>query len=458
MRTSLIETNKAMQQQTPNHTESPLDLLELDNPAAVETFLAEAHPADIADLLESLTPEQRVGLWEQVSIEFAGEVLAELSDGVIRDLVEDIDSQRLVESIKYLDIDDIADLIPNLPESVLADVLFAVDQDTRKSLGEVLAYPEDSAGGMMDVNAIAVRNDISLEVVIRFLRLKKKLPSHTDTIYLVDRNNQLTGILPIHRLITAPVDEPIQNHTLKNPVYFHALDDEQDVAKAFADYNLISAPVVDKENKLIGRITIDDVVDVIREQAEYNMLAPAGVKQDEDLFAPVTHTARNRALWLGVNLITALIGSWVIGQFEGTIQQLVALAVLMPIVASMGGNAGTQTLTVVIRGMSMGTISGKNVFTVLRKEFLVGSLNGLIWAFAIALIATFWYQDPKLGLIIAMAMITNLIMGALAGVSLPVILDRMGIDPALAGGVALTTVTDVVGYFSVLGLAALFLL
>lgn len=447
-----------MQQQTPNHIESPLDLLELDNPAAVETFLSEAHPADIADLLESLTPEQRIGLWEQVSIEFAGEVLTELSDGVIRDLVEGIDSQRLVESIKYLDIDDIADLIPNLPETVLADVLFAIDQDTRKSLGEVLAYPEDSAGGMMDINAIAVRDDISLEVVIRFLRLKKKLPSHTDAIYLVDRNNQLTGILPIHRLITAAIDEPIQNHILKSPVYFHTLDSEQDVAKAFADYNLISAPVVDEKNKLIGRITIDDVVDVIREQAEYNMLAPAGVKQDEDLFAPVIHTAKNRALWLGVNLITALIGSWVIGQFEGTIQQLVALAVLMPIVASMGGNAGTQTLTVVIRGISMGTISGKNIFTVLRKEFLVGSLNGFIWALAIALIATFWYQDPKLGLIIALAMIANLIMGAVAGVSIPIILDKMGIDPALAGGVALTTVTDVVGYFSVLGLATLFLL
>lgn len=447
-----------MQQQTPNQIESPLDLLELDNPVAVETFLSEAHPADIADLLESLTPEQRVGLWEQVSLDFAGEVLTELSDGVIRDLVEDIDNQRLVESIKHLDIDDIADLIPHLPETALADVLFAIDQDTRKSLGEVLAYPEDSAGGMMDVNAIVVRDDISLEVVFRFLRLKKKLPSHTDTIFLVNRNNQLTGVLPINRLITAPLEEPIQNHILKNPVYFRALDEEQDVAKSFADYNLISAPVVDENEKLIGRITIDDVVDVIREQAEYNMLAPAGVKQDEDLFAPVIQTAKNRALWLGVNLITALIGSWVIGQFEGTIQQLVALAVLMPIVASMGGNAGTQTLTVVIRGMSLGTISGKNVFTVLRKEFLVGSLNGIIWALAIALIATFWYQDPKLGGIIAMAMVANLIMGALAGVSLPVILEKLGIDPALAGGVALTTVTDVVGYFSVLGLAALFLL
>ena len=447
-----------MQQQSPNHIDSPLDSLELENAAAVQTFLSEAHPADIADLLESLPPDQRAGLWEKVSIEFAGEVLTELSDGVIIDLLEFVDNERLVESIKFLDIDDIADLIPNLPETALADVLFAIDQDTRKSLGEVLAYPEDSAGGMMDVNAIAVRDDISFDVVIRFLRLKKKLPSHTDTIFLVDRNNQLTGILPINRLITAPVDEPIQNHILKNPVFFHALDSDQDVAKAFADYNLISAPVVDAENKLIGRITIDDVVDVIREQAEYNMLAPAGVKQEEDIFAPVIHTARNRALWLGVNLITALIGSWVIGQFEGTIQQLVALAVLMPIVASMGGNAGTQTLTVVIRGMGTGTITGKNVFSVLRKEFLVGSLNGIIWAFAIALIATFWYQDPGLGLIIAMAMIANLIMGAIAGVSLPVILDKMGIDPALAGGVALTTVTDVVGYFSVLGLAALFLL
>ena len=236
------------------------------------------------------------------------------------------------------------------------------------------------------------------------------------------------------------------------------MEDEQTIAKAFVDYDLISAPVVDEQNQLIGRITIDDVVDVIRDQAEHSILAPAGIKNETDIFAPVTKTSRNRAVWLGVNLITALLGSWVIGLFEGSIQKLVALAVLMPLIASMGGNAGTQTLTVVIRGMSTGTISDSNVFTVLKKEMLVGVLNGVLWALVIAFIAAFWFNSVDLGIIIASAMVINLVMGAMAGVCLPVILDKLHIDPALAGGVALTTVTDVVGYFSVLGLATIFLL
>lgn len=446
-----------MQQATPQIT-NIVELLNTDDSVAVAALFAEAHPADIADALEQLTPTNRPLAWAHIPKEAQGDVLAELSEGVFKNLAQELDNRELVNAIKVLDIDELADLIPDLPEALLADVLFEVDTETRANLGEVLSYPEDSAGGLMNLDTTTVRDNISLDVVLHYLRLKSELPEHTDTIYLVDRQNRLTGILPIERLITQPGRDPAIAHALETPVTFQCLDDEQEVAKAFADYDLISAPVVDENNELHGRITIDDVVDVIRDQAEHDIMAAAGLKEDEDIFAPVTKTSRDRTVWLAVNLVTALLGSWVIGQFEGSIQQLVALAVLMPIVASMGGNAGTQTLTVVIRGMSVGTISRGNMMTVLRKETMVGVLNGLIWAVVIALIASLWFQNLHLGLVIAAAMIANLVMGAIAGVCIPVFLDRMNIDPALAGGVALTTVTDVVGYFSVLGLATVLLL
>lgn len=451
--------NQVMQApQLSNNLETVLRLLENDDLHALQQFLHQRHPSEIADLIESIKPDQRNAIWKSVDTEFAGEVLTELNDGVLTSLVDDIDQQRLVESMTHLDTDDIADLIPDLPESIVADVLFAIDQETRKSLGEVLAFPEDSAGGLMNTDVIVVRDDITFEVAIRFLRLKENLPKNTDTIFLLNRKSELTGILAISKLITTGAHEAIRNHIINDPIIFNALDKDDEVAKSFADYNLVSAPVVDENKKLVGRITVDDVVDVILEDAEQEVFARAGLKQEEDIFAPVAKSTKNRALWLGVNLITALIGSWVIKQFEGTIQQLVALAVLMPIVASMGGNAGTQTLTIVIRGLSNGTIQRQNLMQLLSKEILVGSLNGLIWACAIALIAAFWFNSLQLGYIIALAMLINLIVSAISGVLLPVILDKFNIDPALAGGVALTTVTDVVGYFAVLGLAAVFLL
>lgn len=435
-----------------------VELLNVNDAAAVAAVFAQAHPADIADALERLTPEKRPAAWEQIPPNATGQVLAELSEGVFKDLAQELDPTELIESIKLLDIDDIADLIPDLPDEILADVLFAVDTETRNSLGEVLAYPEDSAGGLMNLDTTSVRDNASLEVIIRFLRLKTELPAQTDVIYLVDRQKRLTGILPIERLITAPAHDLALKHSIENPVTFDSLDDEEEVAKAFADYDLVSAPVVNEKQELLGRITVDDVVDVIREQAEHDIMAAAGLQDEADIFAPVVKTSANRAVWLGVNLLTALLGSWVIGQFEGSIKELVALAVLMPIVASMGGNAGTQTLTVVIRGMAMGTISRGNMFNVLKKESMVGVLNGLLWAFVTAIIAGLWYQDQHLGMVIAAAMVANLFMGAIAGVCIPILLDKLNIDPALAGGVALTTVTDVVGYFSVLGLATVLLL
>ena len=435
-----------------------VELLDIGDVAAVAEMFAKAHPADIADALERLTPSKRPAAWLQIPKASKGEVLSELHEGVFRDLAEELDKEELINAIKVLDTDELADLIPDLPEPILADVLFAVDKETRANLGEVLSYPEDSAGGLMDLDFITVRDNIALDVVLHYLRLKTELPEHTDAIYLVDKHNTLTGILPLDRIITQTGSDQAHHHAVQSPVMFQCLDDEEDVAKAFADYDLISAPVVDENQKLLGRITVDDVVDVIREQAEHDFMAAAGLKEHEDIFAPVTQTTKNRTIWLSVNLLTALLGSWVIGQFEGSIQQLVALAVLMPIVASMGGNAGTQTLTVVIRGMSTGTISPGNMLNVLTKEAMVGALNGLIWAIVISMVAALWYQNVELGLVIAAAMLANLVMGAIAGVCIPIFLEKMNIDPALAGGVALTTVTDVVGYFSVLGLATLLLL
>lgn len=441
-----------------NNLNNIIELLDAGDTLAVCDAFKVAHPANIADALEQLTPTNRPIAWEQIQANDRGEVLAELNEGVFRDLVNDIDQKDVIDSIKKLDIDDIADLIPDLPEDILADVLHAVDAQTRQSLGEVLAYPEDSAGGLMNLDATVIRDNCSIEVALRFLRLNGSLPRQTDAVYLVNRENELTSILPIEDLITAQAQDQARTHCLQNPIIFDCLVNQEDVAKAFTDYNLVSAPVINDSKQLIGRITIDDVVDVIREQAEHDIMATAGLSHETDIFAPVTKTSANRAVWLGINLLTALLGSWVIGLFEGSIQQLVALAVLMPIIASMGGNAGTQTLTVVIRGMSIGTISPNNVRAVLLKEASVGVLNGLLWAFVIAIIAALWYQNIELGIVIACAMIANLVIGAVAGVFIPIILDKMEIDPALAGGVALTTVTDVVGYFSVLGLATYFLL
>lgn len=440
------------------HLDDIIDILDGENPEDINDAIAEAHPADIADTLEALTPSNRPALWDGIPEDRKGEVLAELSEGVFKDFATDIDKDQLVDSIKQLDVDDIADLVPDLPEEILGDVLFSIDAETRDNLGEVLSYSETSAGGLMNLDATVVRDNIRLETVMRFMRLKGSLPSQTDAIYLVDRENRFMGVVPLSHLLTSPADDPVKQHAIENPVVFNCVDDVQEVAKAFVDYDLVSAPVVDNDNKLRGRVTIDDVVDVIREQAEHDIMAAAGLKNEVDLFSPVAKTSRHRAIWLGVNLITALLGSWVIGQFEGSIQELVALAVLMPIVASMGGNAGTQTLTVVIRGMSTGTISAANLNAVLKKESLVGLLNGLLWAVVIAIIAATWYQNIGLGLVIACAMIANLFMAALAGVMIPWFLEKLNIDPALAGGVALTTVTDVVGYFAVLGLATAVLL
>jgi magnesium transporter len=432
--------------------------LEEEAPERLRTILSGMHPADIGAVLTSLPPDQRPVLFSLTPSDMIGEVLLELPDSIRSDLVAHLDGSELVAAAKSLDTDDIADLLPDLSDDVISQILFALNKQDRQRLDAVLSYPEDTAGGLMNVDTVTVRENISIEVVTRYLRARGALPEDTNKLFVVDRNDRLVGTLQLARLLTA--DSKIRVGQLMNrePIKFDAMDSDRQVAAAFERYNLITAPVVDEDNRLLGRITIDDVVDVIREEADRSVMAPAGLTEDEDIFAPVARSSRNRALWLGVNLVTAVLASMVIGLFEGAIQKIVALAVLMPIVASMGGNAGTQTVVLVVRGLALGTITSANSRRVLIRELLVSIVNSMLWALVVAVIAVAWFRDIRLGFVIAAAMVINLVSAALSGVTIPLFFRRVGIDPALASGVMLTTVTDVVGFFSFLGLAALFLI
>ena len=415
------------------------------------------HPADLAQVLESIPPEQRRMIWFEVAESDMGEILAKVSDGVRENLISHMESNTLVRAIQTLDIDDIAELVPDLSSQIIADVMVAVDEDRREGLGAVLSYEEETAGRLMNVDTVIVRETISVGVVMRYLRLRGELPQQTDKFYVVDREGVLRGTVLLRNLVTSDLNQRISTIMDENPQTFLPSDSEEDVAASFERYDLTSAPVIDENGRLIGRITIDDVVDVIQDSASRTLLAPAGLDDEEDIFAPVFQTARKRAIWLGVNLVTAVLASWVIGQFEEAIEKLVALAVLMPIIASMGGNAGTQTLTNVIRGLGVGTISIANAKDVLKKELLVGGLNGLVWALVVAFVSILWYDNYGLAAIVAIAMLVNICVSSISGVVLPVLLDRIGIDPSLAAGVALTTITDVVGFLAILGFAALVL-
>ena len=423
----------------------------------IDNELQKLHPADIARLLESIPPESRELIWPHIDNLRRGETLVELSEGVREGLMANMDTHSLAAAVDCLDTDEIADLIPELPDEVIAEVLYVTDREKREQLNAVLSYAEDTAGGLMDVDAVAVRPRVTVAVTRRYLRMLNELPEYTDKIFVVDRNNKLIGVLLLSELVTADDSQRIDEITKTTIRSFSVQQPQQEVARAFARYNLLSAPVVDDENHLLGRITVDDIVDVIQEEADRRVMAPAGLDEEEDIFAPVMHTSRSRAVWLGVNLITAFIAATVIGRFQETISGLVALAVLMPVVASMGGNAGIQSLTVVIRGLSNGTITDKNLRKVFIKELLVGSVNGLVWAVVVTLVTLLWFKNLSLAIIIGVAMIITMASSALFGALLPAALQRLGVDPALAGGVALTTVADVVGFVSFLGLAAIFL-
>lgn len=444
--------------QLPDHLSQVLAWLEANNEAALKELLARLHPADIATLVESIPLEQRHTLWALVVPESMGEVLLEVPETIRSDLVRNMSSAQLVAATGSLDTDDIADLIPDLPDEVIAQILYAMDQQDRQRLDTVLSYPQDTAGGLMNLDTVTVRENITLEVVLRYLRRRGDLPEHTNGLFVVDRTDRLLGLLPVSRLLTSDTTQRVAQVMDRDPQRFRALTPEKEVAAAFERYNLVTAPVIDDNNRLLGRITVDDVVDVIREQAERSVMAPVGLSEDDDIFAPVIQATRRRALWLGINLLTAFLASWVVGQFAETIGKLVALAVLMPIVAGMGGNAGTQTLAIVIRSLALGQISRANAMRVFTKQFAIGSLNGVMWAVVVGIVAFAAYDNLALGLVIAAAMVINLMAAATAGVLLPLFVHRLGADPALAATVILTTVTDVVGFFSFLGLATVFLI
>jgi magnesium transporter len=417
------------------------------------------HPGEIAHLLESLPMAQREIIWELVNEDNGGEVLTLLADEVRDDLISKMDVSELLAATEGLDTDDLADLVQELPRTITQEILDSLDQQHRERLEAILSYPEDTAGGLMNPDTITVRPEVTLDVVMRYLRrLRDKIPPQTDILMVVNRDGKYLGVLPLTVLVTHDLDDTVAEVMSLDVRAIPANWDDGRVANRFEQHDLISAPVIDEEGKLIGRITIDDVVDVIREEGEHQFMGQAGLSEDEDMFAPVLVSTRRRALWLGINLLTALMASWVIGQFEATIEKIVALAVLMPIVASMGGIAGSQTLTLTIRGIALGQISGKNTRWLILKELAVGSLNSLIWAGVVAVIAGFWFNDVNIGLLIATAMCINLILASLTGTVLPIALEKAGIDPALAGSVLLTTVTDIVGFLSFLGLATLFLI
>jgi magnesium transporter len=415
------------------------------------------HPAEIASLIESLPPAKREIVWEFVDPELEGDVLIELNEEVRSELISGMDAEELIAATEGMEVDDLADLIGDLPETLNERVLRSMDAQDRERLSAVLGFEEDSAGGLMNLDAVTVRPDVTIEVVLRYLRMRGELPDRTDRLFVVNRHDKYLGGLDITRLLTedpeATVGEVMDSSVEGISPGTPALE----VAKLFEDHDLVSAAVVANDGKLLGRITIDDVVDVIREEAEHSVLSMAGLDEDEDTFAGVRTSARRRSVWLAANLATAFLAANVVGLFEATIEKVVALAVLMPIVASMGGIAGSQTLVLIIRGLALGHVEQTNARWLLRREIAVGLLNGLVVATLVGLAAGLWFREWTIGLIIFAALMINLFAAALAGVGVPLFLKRMGIDPAIAGGVILTTVTDVVGFASLLGLGTFFL-
>lgn len=413
-------------------------------------------PGDIADQIESAPPKARRVLWDLVDRELEGEVIGELSEELRGEILSEMESHEVASLTEGLDPDDIADILQQLPDQVIPEVLQAMSSQDRLRVERVLTYNEDTAGGLMNTDTITVRPDLTIDVVLRYLRRHEEIPDITDNIFVVNREDTFLGTLPLTKLLTASPNITVREMMVTDAQAITADMPDSQVALLFEKNDWVSAPVVGLDHKLLGRITIDDVVDVIIEDAAHSLLGLAGLSDEEETFASVKRTAPRRAVWLGMNLITAILASSVINIFEATIEKVVALAILMPIVASMGGVAGSQTLTVVIRGMALGQISKNNMRWLLSKEFAVGALNGMLWALVMGGVAALWFNDPIIAFIIAAAMAINLISAAIAGTLLPVFLKKCRIDPALAGSVALTTVTDVVGFLSFLGLATLF--
>jgi magnesium transporter len=444
------------------HTQGNLQLLreKLDSGRlrSAKLMVHSLRPAEIARLLESLPLQERALLWEMVAADDEGDVLVELSDEVRDGLVEGMQTEELIAATAGMDFDDLADLLADLPEVVAKQVLRSLDKADHDRLQQVLAYDEDSAGGLMNIDIVTVRPDVTLEVVARYLRAVGEMPDGTDLIFVVNRDNEYVGSLFLSRLITHGPDVLVSSIMSTDVLPIPAHTPSKQVVWEFENRDLLSAPVVDDDYRVVGRITVDDVVDVIREEAEHSLMSAAGLDEEDDMFAPVFKSARRRALWLGINLGTAFLAASVVDLFQSTIDKIVLLAVLMPVVPSMGGVAGTQSLVIITRAMALGQVDKTNAVRILKEELAVGLLDGVGWSIVVATFTYLWFGDWRIGGVIAAAMIINLFMAALSGFGIPLLLKRMRIDPAIAGGVVLTTVTDVVGYMTFLGLGAALLL
>ncbi len=443
----------------PNHLQAQMKAFNeaLDNGALAEVrhMLQGMPAADTAHLLESSPPRERNILWKLISKEDEGDVLQYMHEEIAAQFLRHRNAQEIIDTVEDFEPDDFADLIQELPRTIARRVLESMSDQQRQRVETVLSFPEDTAGGLMNTDTITVRPNISLNTLFRYLRRHKSIPDMTDNILVVNRADKFVGILPLTKLLVSDPSISVREAMQTDVLAIHANMPDNEVAAIFERQDLVSAPVVNDDGRLLGRITIDDVVDVIREDADHSLMSMAGLDEDEDTFAPVLKTARRRSVWLGINLLTAFLASAVIAIFQDTIDKVVALAVLMPIVASMGGIAGNQTLTLVIRGMALGQVGASNARWLLSRETIVGFINGSIWSLVVGGVASYWFNDTSLGLIIASAMVINLILAGVAGASLPMILQRLNIDPALSGGVILTTLTDVIGFLAFLGLATL---
>tara|TARA_B100000809_G_scaffold259782_1_gene305447 strand:- start:4222 stop:5586 length:1365 start_codon:yes stop_codon:yes gene_type:complete len=445
-----------LQRQTQTQLGELFDALGSGTFRQVSRMLNGLAAVDIAHILESSPPSARLALWKLVDREREGDVLQELSEDIQAAFLSQMNTAEVVQATEGLDSDDIADLLQQLPDQIIREVLAAMSAQDRHRVESVLSYDDDTAGGLMNTDTVTVRPRFTLDVVLRYLRRHDDIPAATDNLFVVNRQDQFLGLLPISKLLTSAPSITVREVMITDVEAIAANMHDSEVANLFERHDWISAPVVDGERKLLGRITIDDVVDVIREDADHSLMSLAGLDEEEDTFAPVLKATPRRAIWLGINLLTAILASSVINLFKDTIDQVVALAVLMPIVASMGGVAGSQTLTVVIRGITLGQIGRNNLSWLVSREFRVGFINAMLWSLVMGAVAAAWFNDITIAFIIAAAMTINLLTAAIAGALIPVTLKTLKIDPALAGGVALTTITDVVGFLSFLGLATYF--
>jgi magnesium transporter len=423
----------------------------------LQKILDGLHPADVAHILEALPLDDRHYLWELVKTDRDGDILLEVSDAVRQTLIADMDSDELLAAAEQLDTDELADLAPDLPKDVLQDLMDSLDSLNREHLQSALSYPEDTVGALMDFDIITIREDITLGVALRYLRSQDSLPDQTDKLFVVDRKDILKGVLPLSRIVVNALGAKVSDVMTIDTVLFHPEDVADEAAKAFERYDLVTAPVVDKSNKLVGRITVDAVMDYIRDEAESDMLSMAGLREDEDFFSTVWKSVQNRWAWLAINLLTAIFASRVIGLFEGSIEKVVALAALMPIVAGIGGNSGNQTTTMIVRGLALGQISDNNIRPLISKELGVALLNGLLWGSVLGFIAYLLYGNYQLSVVMTVSMTLNLLLAAMMGVLIPIILTRFGRDPAVGSSVLITAMTDSGGFFIFLGLATIFL-